>query len=238
MKQKLTSAAIVVSTIIAAASPAAAATLAVSQQSDVHVMFDVNDQNAWYAATEYNVGTQSVTNVAAGAFRLTSTDAAGAVMDFLAFCLEPLEGLVHPKIHEIGSNFTANITQQLNTLAANAWQSVTDHRTAAAFQMAAWEITTETSGIFDVDAGYFQITGDGNMSNQAEITAQGWLDNLLDGTWSETNSSFMILNASGTQDLITNVNLAPVPLPSSGLTLLAAMGVAGAVARRRTKKAA
>ena len=226
------------STTLLAASSAAAATLTVSQQSDVHVMYDSDDQNAWYAATDYLVGSQEITNVAAGAFRLTGTDAYGAAMDFLAFCLEPLEGLLHPRDHEMGSNFSAAITQKLNTLAAFVWDSVSDHRTAAAFQMAAWEITTETSGIFDVDDGFFQITGDGNMSNLAEITAQSWLDNLSNGTWGDTDSSYMILNAQGTQDLLTNINMTPVPLPSSGMTLLAAIGAAGFVARRRARKTA
>lgn len=238
MNKKLSISVIAFSAGLLAASSATAATLTVSQQSDVHVMYDSDDQNAWYAVTKYLVGTQEVTNVAAGAFRLTATDALGAAMDFLAFCLEPLEGLNHPSDHEMGSTFSDDINTRLNTLAAHAWQSVSDHRTAAAFQMAAWEIATETSAILDINAGHFQITGDSDMSDLAEATSQIWLDNIVSGTWAETNKSYMFLNAAGTQDLLTNIDMTPVPLPSSGLSLLAALGLGGVLARRRAKRSA
>lgn len=231
-------ASVALSALLVAASGASAAPVTVSQQSNVHVMYDVNNKNAWFATTQYSVGTKQVTNVAAGAFRLTATDAAGTAMDFLAFCLEPLEGLVHPKLHEYGSLFTAAITQRLNTLAANAWGMVSDHRTAAAFQMAAWEITTETANLYDVDDGHFRITGNGEMSNLAEETAQIWLNNLSDGTWGATDKSYVIFNSNGTQDLLTNVAVSPVPVPASGLMLMAALGAGGVLARRRAKKVA
>lgn len=205
-----------------------------------HVMYDTNDQNAWYAETDYMAGDVSVTGIAAGAFRLFGTDEDGVISDFLAFCLEPLESLILPQVHQTGSNFSAAITTRLNTLAQNAMGLVTNHETAAAFQFAAWEITTETSGSYDILDGFFRVTGNLATSNAAEGIAQGWLDNIAEGSWGAPSESYMILNASGTQDLLTNVvtgDLAPVPLPASGLMLLtAAIGAGGMAARRRRQQ--
>lgn len=236
MKQTLSIAAIAVSTTLAAASGAAASTVVVTTQGS-HVYFDANDANPLFARTEFNVGNDAVTNITAGAFRVTGTDINGVSNDFLAFCLQPLEGLDFTPVYDMVNNFNSGITDRLNILAENAFQLVNTHETAAAFQMAAWEITTEiASNAYDIDDGFFQITSDLTRSNAAEDIAQGWLERIETGTWGPSSTSYMILSAEGTQDLLTNVatNVSTVPLPAPGLMLLASViGAAGFSARRR-----
>jgi len=92
-----------------------------------------------------------------------------------------------------------------------------------------------TASEYDINDGHFAIIKQSAASNLAEGIAQGWLNNIENDTWTDNGDSFVILNAAGTQDLLTNV--AAVPLPASGLLLLGGLFGAGAVARRKRKQA-
>lgn len=223
------------------ASFAQAATMDVAAVNSSSVFKDANGQNVWAVGTSFSVGTQSV-NAGAGVFRVTGTDENNVMSNFLAFCLQPLESLTLPKSHLIDNPFAQAVSDNLQALATNAWGLVTSKNTAAAFQMAAWEITTETASAFDIDDGFFKITGNGTASNNAEGLAQTWLDYIADDTWSAGTDMYRILTASGTQDLLTNVieqpvapppSTSPVPVPASGLLLIGGLLGAGFVARRR-----
>lgn len=218
------------------AAPSSAATIDVSPVNSSSVFADENGQNKWYVATSIMVGARSFNNVAAGVFRVEGTDENNVISQFLAFCLQPLEHLTLPKTHTINDPFAPDVSASLQALASNAWDLVTDRVSAGAFQMAAWEIVSE-NGAYDVHSGNFKVTSNRTRSNQAEATAQSWLDNIADNTWVASGNGFQILTAAGTQDLLTNVeNPAPVPLPASGLLLLAGLGGAGAVAAKRRKR--
>ncbi|SEW27262.1 VPLPA-CTERM protein sorting domain-containing protein [Cognatiyoonia koreensis] len=231
MKKTILTAAIALT--MAFGSSAAASTITVdSAHGSVFGEADTG-ANQWWVKTKFKIDGNSSGDVYAGAFRLESDDG-GALSEFLAFCLEPLETLNLPKDYAIGSLFSQEVTDNLNTLAANAWDLVTNSKTAAAFQMAAWELTTETRNTFDINRGFFKITKNSEMSNAAEAIAQEWLSHFNDDTWSSDGKQFAILNASGTQDLLTNVSV--VPLPASGLLLLGGLFGAGAVARRKARK--
>lgn len=229
MKKSLMTAIALSTTVLAGA--ASAATLDVSKLGN-NAFQDENNQNAWYVSTQFQVGSYTSGYVSAGAFRLQAEDAAGMIQNFVAFCLEPLETLTLPKSYEIGSTFAAPIVDALNALATYALPQVTNSQSAAAFQMAAWEITTETSASYDINGGDFQIIRNSTASNAAEAQAQGWLDMIGTSAWADTDDH-MILNASGTQDLLTDVVV--TPLPASSLLLLSGLVGAGAVARRRQK---
>ena len=52
----------------------------------------------------------------AGMFRLTATSSSGKVLDFLAFCLEPLETLTLPKVHTVGTSLSTPVLDRLGAL--------------------------------------------------------------------------------------------------------------------------
>lgn len=220
--------------------PAAAETIHIESMHP-SIFGDENGQNRWYVGTNMQVYGNDYNGIAAGAFRLTTEDNA-AFASFLAFCLEPLSPLRMPQDYSYGSLFSASVTEDLQALAQNAMAQVVDSRSAAAFQFAAWEITTE-SGAYDITAGDFQITGNSGASNAAETLAQGWLDNINMNVWSTGSGTHQIFNAPGVQDLLTNVisaeladgaDIAAVPLPAAGMLLLAGLGGLGLSRRKRS----
>ena len=235
---------------------ATAASLNVTAQSGNNGWpFPDDDPNtsgeSWWVSTSFTAtnssgGVQASGNVAAGVFRLFGDDGDDntPLKRFLAFCLQPLETLSLPKVYEMTTSLSASVLDNLNALGANAWLQVQDDRTAAAFQMAVWEIANETQG-YDIHSGDFAITGTSDASNSAELLAQSWLDRISgqsqDPQWFANGQSFMVLSADGTQDLFTDMSgtniSSPVPLPASGLLMLGALAGAGAVARRKARKA-
>ena len=211
-----------------ALSPASAATINVTKQG-TNAFVDASGGNGWYQSTSYTLnGTGR--SAAAGMFRLTGTSTNGAVQDFLAFCLEPLETLTLPKDHTVGTTLGSSVLDRLGALMSNAFTLVTGSQSAAAFQMAAWEIANESNGSLDLANGGFRITA---AAQGTQSLAQSWLDLIGSGQWTSTGN-VTILSASGTQDLLTNI--APVPVPAAGVMLLG--GLAGLGALRRRRKAA
>jgi len=222
------------SAAILTASNATATTLELEYQSETSAFYDANDENALLVVTDYLVSEAPVNGAAVGAYRIKA-DLMGVATDFLAFCLEPLTNFVLPATYERINKFGEDVTTQLNMLAENAFELVQTHETAAAFQMAAWEIATEDLAPFNLGNGNFQITGDSTASNLAEGIAQDWLDNITNATWGDPTSSYMILSAEGNQDLLTNVAVSTVPLPTSGLMMATVALGAGALATRRRR---
>jgi hypothetical protein len=216
-----------------AGTAATAATVSVEAHNTPNLFLDANGENDFYVPTQFMVGSFQSDLTLAGAFRLK--DVSNTISDFIAFCLEPAVPLILPNDYEMGSMFSSAITENLQALASNAFDLVTDDNTAGAFQMAVWEIATETASVFDIDTGFFKITGAQVESDQAEALAQTWVDNVQNDVWT-ASSEYLILNANGTQDLLTNITIAAVPVPASGLLLIGGLAGAGAFARR--KKAA
>lgn len=238
--------AIAAAAFVAVAAPAAA--LEVKTQGN-HAFRDSNNANAWYTKTAYQLGAQTIDPVFAGLFRLQlSEDGGNLYSDFLAFCLQPLETLSLPKTHTETTSLAQSVVDDLNALATNVWGQIDINTTTAtnaektvaknaavAMQMAVWEIANET-GAYDIDAGHFAITGTSGASDFAENIAQGYLDNITTGAWTAGPNAVRIFSAPGTQDLLTNLpdpggnnnNVDPVPLPATGLMLLAGLGVLAA----------
>lgn len=209
-----------------AMAPANAATVNVTKQGS-NAFVDANGQNGWWQGVSYSLNGTTRSGVGAGMFRLTATSSTGKVQDFLAFCLEPLEWLTLPKDHTVGSSLSAPILDRLGALMSNAFSLVNNSASAAAFQMAAWEIANESGASLNLGDGAFHMT---RATASTQNLAQGWLNNITSGYWT-SNGRVTVLSAPGTQDLLTNI--APVPVPAAGVLLLGGLAGLGAVRRRR-----
>ncbi|MEZ5867059.1 MAG: VPLPA-CTERM sorting domain-containing protein [Defluviimonas denitrificans] len=118
----------------------------------------------------------------------------------------------------------------LGALMSNAFTLVTGSQSAAAFQMAAWEIANRSNGSLDLANGGFRITTPAAQGTQS--LAQSWLDLIGSGQWTSTGN----VTISPPRGRRTCGNIAPVPVPAAGVMLLG--GLAGLGALRRRRKAA
>jgi hypothetical protein len=227
MLTKIRNIAVAALAVAALSGPVAAATYDVTTQGK-NAFFDANGKNAWYETTSYKLNGKNVT-AAAGLFRLKATDARGVSRDFLAFCLEPLEYLRLPRAYDDGTSLTRMQVGALGALVNNALKLVNNARSAAAFQLAAWEIANE-GGKFELSKGAFVVT---SANAKTKSLAQSWLDALNGNTWA-ADYKVRILTATRTQDLVTD--LPPVPVPAAGFLMFGALG--GLAALRRRKRAA
>jgi hypothetical protein len=210
--------------VAALAVPASAATYNVTAQGK-NVFLDANGKNAWYENVSYALNGSRV-SASAGVFRMKLTGANGVAQDFLSFCLEPLEYLRIPRVYADGTSLSKTQVGSLGALVNNALKLVVNSRTAAAFQLAAWEIANE-GGKLDLNKGAFVVkSANGNTVG----LAQGWLNAISGGKWA-ANTRVRILTATQTQDLVTD--LPPVPVPAAGVLMMGALGGLAALRRRR-----
>lgn len=216
-----------------ATAPLHAATMDVAPQHS-SVFGDATGANKWYVGVSYTNGTESRSNVAAGAFRLTGTDENGVASNFMAFCLSPFEWLRLPLEYTVGTDLSSTVVGRLSALANGAWDKITDSHTAAAFQLAAWEIVSERSeNALDITNGLFRVTA--INSQTAGGIAQDWLKNVQANNFAQGLQDITILSADRTQDLLTaDLPPSPVPLPAAaGLMLMALVALGGAAKARR-----
>lgn len=222
------SAALTAFVVVFAASVASAATVTVTTQGR-NAFLDSAGRNGWYETTKYTLNGTART-ASAGVFRLKATTAGGAVTAFLGFCLEPLDYLRLPKAYDEGTPLSYLAVSRLGSLVTNALSLVKDARTAAAFQLAAWEIANEGRGKLDLQSGAFLLTA---AQKKTAGLSQSWLDLIGNGGW-KLNAQVMILQAAGTQDLVTDLPPAPVPVPAAGFVLVS--GLMGLVGLRRRRQ--
>lgn len=178
-------------------------------------------------------GTRSV-SASAGAFVLDYRHPASAWEQFVAFCLEPDVYLT-----PFSNPYTVNSVASAGYTAApiaELWGryrgNVVSDTTAAAFQVALWELAYGSSDR-DLTSGDFRLASN---SSSVFSLAQGWLSSL-DGTGPLANDLVVLVNnASLTdrQDLLTST---PVSVPEPGTLTLLGVGLAGLLATRRRRAA-
>ena len=216
-----------------AAAPTSAATVDIGVQNP-SVFGDADGANKWYVGVSYTNGKETRANVGAGVFRLLGSYQGGETAKFLAFCLSPFEWLHLPLQYTVGNDLKDGVVSRLATLVDIAWSKIADGNTAAAFQLAAWEIVSETDdNKLSIADGLFRVTA--LNSDAAGKYAQSWLDDVQSGNFKGNLDHMTIFSADNTQDLLTgDLPPAPVPLPgAAGMLLLALMTLGGAAKARR-----
>ena len=214
---------------------AEAATVTVGQQGN-NVFRDSSNANAWQVGQSVTFRNEADTgfvngNFGAGLFRLT----ADSTTDFLAFCVDLFDtlDLTPPAAYHRDDFLYAGVTRQrIDALASNALSLVTNSRTASAFQLALWEIITDST--LDLATGDFVSNAGNAAANNARSDAAVWLKNITHGLWAPTGYTFTFLKSDTNQDVVAFGlgGPTPVPLPAAGWLLLAGMGALVAAKRR------
>ncbi|MCB1341813.1 MAG: VPLPA-CTERM sorting domain-containing protein [Pseudooceanicola sp.] len=181
-------------------------------------------------------GTSS--NVYAGLFHLTGDLTGNGVSNFVAFCVDLAETLGNPQTMNVWNDpFDATVRGNIDKLFTNVLggqtmqAGITDQITAAGMQLALWEIVYDSNDL-NLASGTFHR--DGGNSEMAWARAGQYLADLALGTPSTQTVSY--LYSDGNQDLVTSEPTpSPVPLPASGLLVLAGFGGFAALKRRKAK---
>jgi len=231
-------AALVMSALVSSSANASSVTL---DAVGISPFENAQGKRAWVIQTSFDLGAESVLLRDVGMYRLEATREDGSVQRLRAVGLQPLEDIQFPMVFNLDAvNYGQNVIDDLNALSENAWGLVVNETSAAAFQLAAWEIANET-GDYDLDDGNFQVTGDSAASNRAEDTATGWLESISTGVWQPPTDEFDIVSSGDGADLLTSgddLQITPIPLPASAaLLLLSAAGLGGmSHANRKRRK--
>lgn len=147
-------------------------------------------------------------------------------------------------------SFSASVAGNLTNLANKYYSFVDNSVSSAAFQVAVWEIVSESRNALNLDKGTFQVDNttdkvkygwlgykyEDNPESVAAIElAQSWLSGLNDDSVAATgNYSLQLLQNKHKQDLLVLSPIAAVPEPATYGMLLLGIGMVALFARRRS----
>jgi hypothetical protein len=191
------------------------------------------DSNGLFSNLSFLLNDSRSVSASAGAFVLDYRHPTSAWEQFVAFCLEPnvyLTPFSNPyTVNSVGgAGYTAT---PISELWGRYRGNVVSDTTAAAFQVALWELAYGSSDR-NLSSGDFSLTTSGTVFD----IAQGWLSSL-DGTGPLANDLVVLVNNASLadrQDLLTST---PVSVPEPGTLTLLGAGLAGLLATRRRRTA-
>ena len=218
----------------------AAAALSVALPSAAEAAYQINGYN-WapgaLSGTIKFMPTNLSMNVGMGRFQLNGIDLqTGKAATFLTYCIDIFHNL-QPATYDFANvgllvPSAAKQTQLLalmgrsDTLVAAASNKT---ETAAAVQLAVWEIVNETGPVYGFSNGSFRSSG-GN-SDGARTLALSYLNKITSGIWTAPTGHLKMLYAPNSQSQL----LSAVPEPSTWAMMIGGFGLIGGLARRRSR---
>ncbi len=202
-----------------AASTVSAATVTVSYQ-ETSVFGTPNFSQVINIAAPEHTGF-----VNAGPFRLNAGNGFG---NFVAFCIDLSKAIANGSTYTTASASAhgASVDDAIDRLFTSAYSGISSAVQGAAFQLALWEIITDTGSAYDLGSGDFIASSNMGVENQANA----YLAAL--GGASTGGFRLTYLNSGDSQNLVT---VSPVPLPAAAGML--ALGLASFFGLRRRQKA-
>ncbi|WP_095589496.1 PEP-CTERM sorting domain-containing protein [Actibacterium ureilyticum] len=174
----------------------------------------------WSSTVSYSLSGETM-KTRAGLIRLQDTDGAA----FLAWAIDPFHAVNTSDDYKATDTLSTAAKANIDRLYSSAFASVSNATDAAGFQLALWEIVTDSDTGLDLQSGDFSIRGKAAKYQKAAT----YLDGLADAETGRWNISYFSANSSGAN----LVSATPVPVPAAlGMLGLALAGLYGASRRK------